>query len=120
MESQCWIVVWSRRDQWEIPARSDIKALWRRGRRRKREICPSVLSTYLTLRFQSSTQGSVDVQLEFRFHLALTVGHLASIAAGIATVGWPMRNQSPPVVIRLPSVTRATAAPFEGFTVNHL
>jgi hypothetical protein len=29
----------------------------------------------------------VDVQLEFRFHLALTVGRLASIAAGIVAGG---------------------------------
>ncbi len=70
----------------------------------KGEICPSVLSSYLTLGFQSSAQGSVDVQLEFRFHLALTVGRLASIAAGIVAGG--LADAEPVALRRYPPSIR--------------
>ena len=45
-----------------------------------------LLLTYLSLRFQSSAQWTVNVQPEFGFHLTLTIGRLASVASGIVCI----------------------------------
>lgn len=43
-------------------------------------------STYLTLRFKSSAQWTVNIQPEFHFHLSLAIGGLASVTSSVITV----------------------------------